>query len=1738
MIYKREANEISTISPHKTKPQRAASASGLRLKFMRVISFILALTMLITLAPVTTYAKTEVNNSGKDQHTTDAVGPIKDAVKTHITPFYTYSGWLVYLVKKSGKLDSSDKVVGIPKYFSTVSNKDYEDCYSSILVPRIGADRVVGLKSDGKILRADEDGLWDEPFAYKKLKKGGKIVTRQETVAAWMKKKNTHNCKDASGKLWSNAQWFLHKYFSEEYEEIQYDIDNYYLILEPCAMHARGDGSKSGNYVGNCYGWELYRQKNKFEEWRWWSNEYLPNLYHLKKDTKHDWSGLPAAVPNSTDTHGYSVTTDKSKGYGMMAVKLSDVIKEPEDDIQSTRKENCSLVHKAPEGDILDRIAEVKEHIKKTEKYNEKAKKKGKKLKEVQSLDHDIVKVYRTIYEIDKSIYKKYGLTAEDVYKIKKNPKAEKDKDYEVISKYKIAVKDASKLLQGTVQKIRIEQEKSKKSTGYNVTKYVITDKRVNGTYKNTKVKDKDTWVKSVKNIAKAQGGKDLHTSKDDPLGDKDSIESTITQPEEKGGGGKTAKSLYILYTKNETLKYELPAQTTRDEATTSTTLSIKGQDKTDEVRKLPHQAPKKDVVNKMANVSQDVKDKLLQYNVLKTYRTIFQLPKNYTGDRTAKELVLEKYPNLKEKDVHVNSDKEVVVKDGNKLLTDTINNVIVQPESGTLKWSKSDGDGGDDKKHDWSKDSTGYKLARVCITDVDYKTNDIWKNVEFKKADLWKESLCGDQGSILLTKDNKSNKAYTTYNISKYENGKSLAALYSKTVKLQIPDGYQTTRYEWDKNPHPAPEDDVTETDENLKKNKLYRKYNIVKTYRTVYKVPEGYDESVDGPLPFNVADAEYQETVDGDTVYYMHNGNYMFTPSIPKIKIENEQDASLSTGYTTRSWVVTNSNSNWENVKVHNWASSIKGNILKSENEESKVNCTLDLRKIKGIDQSIDTNTLYILYQKVVNVKKKKEPKADFRIPESSLTKRVRFSDTGVNQENITNSLFNHAFEWNADAISPTSCSGHSHTHEYSVGKHTYSKEVTGYCSGWKWKDNSTNFSIKNSYFNSDSGSKRVVVQNENWQNVTQTTNPYDTMKFWWMNNRSTTGSDTKSRSGWDYVCTLYRGDDKLTLADWKNSFSDDTSKGQSLMLEAGFMKGNTPKGTRKTADYTVKFNAKFTEDDDDDSLKDLKTEYGPSGSACNGDSCSKVTSNYKFNDSTSLGISGIKVLVETYSGEKGSTQVNELTKGANGIVESGKVIFYPYIKMKYDILNSPYSFMNANNQTVSVLGQYKRTMKFYDKAEVSFDEDNSDTAKLISNQWSTHTSVNDQLHKKVDGTDNAQVLPGGANCSLTTNGEYKQVAISTYQCYLSKEYNGSGYMSANSFILGGNRQSGETQVTKTSSLSANQGNFTKKHDDAKKDAEKEHKNFKDDAVESLKKCRLIQYTNFSSMNMKDVTDGENGQVWPGETTNKLNGDCSLSSDTKYYFHAKGNDDAYSGTKIDVNVEKSTATNGYTVSSDGETLEKEYTFRTDTDGNIIMAYPNGSGSTLKEIVVVPQGKNIEYWQSIKESNTKNTSSKDGFNPINYTDMEQAVAIDQRTGVVTQLIKGLERNTGNDDTAGWGTNWYNEAFDGITVLQCVTLVDMGLIKPAERISVSDPKLIPDQDSKADTKDDGNGGNYHVEVNFMPSQYRTYKGSEPGETDQNYLGTFKGQEVNAKDLSKLLRSQTFYIPNMTTQDLR
>ena len=137
---------------------------------------------------------------------------------------------------------------------------------------------------------------------------------------------------------------------------------------------------------------------------------------------------------------------------------------------------------------------------------------------------------------------------------------------------------------------------------------------------------------------------------------------------------------------------------------------------------------------------------------------------------------------------------------------------------------------------------------------------------------------------------------------------------------------------------------------------------------------------------------------------------------------------------------------------------------------------------------------------------------------------------------------------------------------------------------------------------------------------------------------------------------------------------------------------------------------------------------------------------------------------------------------------------------------------------------------------------------------------------------------------------------------------------------------------------------------------------------------------------------------------------------------------------------------------------------------------------------------------------------------------------INDKTQVVTQLVKALERNTGNDNSTAWSMTdkkWYNEAFDGVTVLVSTTTINTGLWDPMERSTVFDPKLTPSQSSKESI---GNS--------FYSFQMRTAAYSDLYEDEVNRVGNFMGVNVYSNvDLTELFKTDKWFSSNITTQDL-
>lgn len=784
-------------------------------------------------------------------------------------------------------------------------------------------------------------------------------------------------------------------------------------------------------------------------------------------------------------------------------------------------------------------------------------------------------------------------------------------------------------------------------------------------------------------------------------------------------------------------------------------------------------------------------------------------------------------------------------------------------------------------------------------------------------------------------------------------------------------------------------------------------------------------YDESK-GDTPAPPADESdgactivknYRYSNDGGNTY-IDAGCYNITNIANKIIVENEQS------YKVVGWKISNQTST--NINSVTWEGSIPGKVTQTGTTE------------KTVQLSNTEKCLYVLLEKTSG---SSGGTGDFEISQASLTKRVRFSESSK-----TNGFNSHSFGWTSGAFSLSSCSGHSYTDgcgnmtnhsndkkkadgttDHS-GDTTYCGGHTDYCSNFKLLDNIISVSLKNQNV---STAPKIMVQKHGWQNVVENTSASSLAEYWHKFRRPSNGADTPSRSGWDYVCVLWRGEDDLTVAQWKN----DTST-NNLMSEIGFKVANAPQGIRKTSDFVNTFTAKFS-----GAYKDNSTKYGAGTASPHSNKTCTQTRDYSFKDDTALSLNNIKVLVKVYSGQSSRDNSNEALK--KNQAEAGSITFYPYIKMRYDKYTSSYE--NYNKQTAYVLGKYARTLNLRNGVTVKFvPEDDSNTLEVQSNQWSTHTSLMKNINSLFGTTDNAyKVIPGGATLNIKNrdDAKSKDVKVITYQCILEGD--------------------GKTQVDYTGSVS---GDFTEATADAN------HKSTVNSVVESLKQLRLELFGNKSVR--KEPFSGENITK-----SKKFNGK-SISSDSKYNW------DDFNDLYINV--------------AEGNTSKEKYVFSADAEGNIRM---NGE-------VIVTKGQGAE---SINNRTAK--------------------TINDKTQVVTQLVKALERNTGSDNSTTWSSadgKWYNEAFDGVTVLVSTTTINTGLWDPMERSTVFDTKLTPSQSSKE------NIGN-----NFYSFQMRTAAYSDLYEGETNRVGNFMGVNVYSNvDLIELFKTDKWFSSNITTQDLK
>lgn len=543
-------------------------------------------------------------------------------------------------------------------------------------------------------------------------------------------------------------------------------------------------------------------------------------------------------------------------------------------------------------------------------------------------------------------------------------------------------------------------------------------------------------------------------------------------------------------------------------------------------------------------------------------------------------------------------------------------------------------------------------------------------------------------------------------------------------------------------------------------------------------YWEPNGTPGNTEPPSSDNATDGEctikklyYTEKLNADGTVETEATDYHYytqTLTTSYISIDTEE------GYELEGWKTNGSNS-----RLTTKAQFDSISATHSGTSAQEIN----------LDEDAGEKYLYVLLKKT-EINPPEPTDYDFRLEQSQITKRVTFLE-GMGPAN-TPSLVTHAFTWTAPAPSITSCQSHGGNGHHLNCSTVWDEEpraasgtpgTPGYdagssgvahshgnscydtpCTNFQWTDNTTQLGIT-----LDTSTINKAVVSKNWSvtyNAT-TVNTITTSNKYYKENTSTrsgTGANTQSISQFNFITVLFRGQDHLTLADWKNTAGGiSTSYLTTLAYDSSynFKSANTPQGTRKSGtEYTETFTAKFVNRSPDASTT-YKATVGAYGI------CSAPSSNYSFNSDYT--ISGIKVNIQVFWAQG-------VSPTASGTLPStqtaGKVIFYPYVRMRYD--------SNVlTNSKVYVLGQTRRTVTFYDYATVYITGGDKDLT-INSNQWSTHSDAMSNILSEFSGRTlstteenrvKSSVLPGGATLSLSVNSSNtRQIVVKTIQAYLT--------------------------------------------------------------------------------------------------------------------------------------------------------------------------------------------------------------------------------------------------------------------------------------------------------------------------------------------------------------------------------
>lgn len=362
----------------------------------------------------------------------------------------------------------------------------------------------------------------------------------------------------------------------------------------------------------------------------------------------------------------------------------------------------------------------------------------------------------------------------------------------------------------------------------------------------------------------------------------------------------------------------------------------------------------------------------------------------------------------------------------------------------------------------------------------------------------------------------------------------------------------------------------------------------------------------------------------------------------------ITEAKDYHPYTQTSTTAYISIDTESGYE---IEGWKTSTTNTTLNTKEQFNSITPTHTGTSSQEIllDQDTGEKYLYILYKKTEVNPNPPQP-YDFQLQQSQITKRVTFL-TSSGPAN-TSSLITHNFTWTASAPTQTSCTSHggnghhlncskewdtepedgvAHTHSPSCPadcneewdtepvagvEHSHSNSCYDTpCTSWQWTDNTTSLGIT---IDTSSLNKAVVSKNDSITYNQPAVNTITTSNKYYKDNTSTrsgTSQNTQSISNFNYITVLFRGQDHLTLADWKNGGAISYLTNLAYDSAYNFKSANTPQGTRKSGtEYNETFATRFINRSPDMSTT-YKATIGSAGI------CSTTASSYRFDTDFTL-------------------------------------------------------------------------------------------------------------------------------------------------------------------------------------------------------------------------------------------------------------------------------------------------------------------------------------------------------------------------------------------------------------------------------------------------------------------------------------------------------------------------------------